>query len=366
MSKAYDRVTYDILLKKLQGIGIRGVVYNWFVSYLQNRTQHVEIDHYNYHTGNINTVKSQTIVSKRSIPQGSVLGCILFLIYINDLPKNIDDHCTLFADDISIVIPSKTGLNLNKHLDITLQKIVDWLEEHNLQINFKKTKLIQFHPYQKLPLMINYFFHNTQIESVNNYPLLGINIDTNLNWKTHINKVVTKLSRFTYALYELKKTTDVKTATCAYFAYAHSWLQYGIILWGNSTDALKLFILQKRCLRIIHNLDIIESCKPYFVSENILTLFGIYILEICIFVRKNFHFFNEYSRPQNLRPHKKLAVPFSKLQIFHSGTHAMSIKIYNNIPTDIKDEPNFIKFKKRLKSYLIKKSFYTLQEFFEI
>lgn len=102
--------------------------------------------------------------------------------------------------------------------------------------------------------------------------LLGIEIDTNVNWKPHIEKVGKKLSKFTYALFELKKCTDLKTATSAYYAYAYAWLSYGIILWGNSTEVNQLFVLQKRCVRTLVNITDTESCRPHFIKQKILTL----------------------------------------------------------------------------------------------
>lgn len=99
MTKAYDKVQYNILLNKLNGIGIRGITHKWFTSYLQNREQFVEIEYYNNKTNEINNIRSDSKIINASIPQGSILGCFLFLIYINDLPKIIEETCVLFADD---------------------------------------------------------------------------------------------------------------------------------------------------------------------------------------------------------------------------------------------------------------------------
>lgn len=145
------------ILNKLQGVGIRGIVHKWFVSYLKNRVQCVEIEYYDNRTGNINKVRSSIINVKRSIPQGSVLGCILFLIYINDLSKIIDSPSVLFADDISVVFPCSSVSNCKFYLNSTLSKLESWLTDHNLQINYNKTKLMQFRPYQKKTLNNRYF-----------------------------------------------------------------------------------------------------------------------------------------------------------------------------------------------------------------
>jgi hypothetical protein len=365
MSKAYDRVLYNILLRKLWDIGVRGLAYTWFESYLSDRVQYVEIEHYDQNTRNIIKVKSEKISVTKSIPQGSVLGCILFLLYINDLPNIIHTPCALFADDIAIVIPCTGNVNLTENINNTLLEIDRWLSDHNLTLNYSKTKLMQFHPYQKQPLQINYTFKNVPIECVTSYMLLGINIDSNINWKNHVKKISAKLSRFTYALYELKKVTNKEAALSAYYAYANAWLQYGIILWGNCIDAEKLFRLQKRCIRIIVNIDQFSSCRPYFIKEKILPLTCIYILQICIFVSNNLHLFPQYTRPINLRQRNKLAPPISTLKLVHSGPFAMAVKIYNKIPKYIQDETKETLFRKSLKEYLIKKCYYTLQEFLD-
>lgn len=364
MSKAYDRVPYRILLEKLNSIGVRGNAHDWFSSYLANRVQCVEIEHANYITGEIHYVRSRIAKVEQSIPQGSVLGCILFLIFINDLPKIINCPCTLFADDISFVIPCQDEFNLNHQLNSILTEIVTWLNEHNLQVNFEKTKLIQFKPYQKRTINISYSYLNTKLESVTSTTFLGISIDSALNWKDHIKKINNKLSSFTYALYNLKKCTDIKIATSAYYAYAHAWLQYGIVLWGNSTNIIHVFRLQKRCIRILVNIDPMVSCKPYFKKLKILTLVSMYILEVCLFVKNNYSLFPQYSRSQNLRPRNKLAIPNSALKIIHSSPYGMSIKIYNKIPNNIKDIDNYKIFKNTIKLYLTRKAYYTLDDFF--
>lgn len=365
MSKAYDRVLYGALLEKLYGVGVRGIAFNWFSSYLRNRIQYVDIEHYNSTTKRIGKKRSNEVELTKSIPQGSVLGCLLFLIYINDLPNTINIPCTLFADDISLIFPSQNVEKLTIDLNSHLNRIKTWLDDHNLEINFNKTKLMEFRPYQKRPLdIINYKFNGTVIENVETSCLLGINLDNNLNWKSHILKITGKLSSFIYALSELKKTTDLRTATCAYHAYAQAWLRYGIILWGNSTDAKNVFILQKKCIRILANIDARTSCRRYFVEYNILTMTALYILEISVFVRNNMPLFPQHTRPEGLRSQQRLATKIAKLEIINSGPHSMAAKVFNALPYHIQNIKDNTLFKITLNKYLIQKCYYSLQEFF--
>lgn len=298
-----------------------------------------------------------------------MLGCLLFLIYINDLPKIINAVSILFADDISVVLPCKNELTLNKDVNEILNNITNWLKAHNLKLNFQKTKVMQFHPYQKRPLNIACSYNNVDLECINTSKLLGLNIDSHLNWKSHIEVISGKLSSFTYALNELKKTTDLKSATNAYYAYAHSWLRYGILLWGNSTQADTLFIIKKKCIRILTNTDRMTSCRQHFKKLNILTLTCLYILEVCLFVKKRPELFpltkDHHTRDRNLRNKNRLAMPTSSLTLFHSGPYVMAIKVYNKIPRILKHMTNFNLFRNNLTRYLNQKCYYNLREFFE-
>jgi hypothetical protein len=367
MTKAYDKVQFNILLHKLYGIGVRGNSFNWLKSYLSDREQLVEIEYFNFNTKEIKQIRSPSKYINASIPQGSVIGCLLFLIYINDLPKIMSEPCVMFADDISLLTSCNNNSNINNKLQLILNKTTNWMKDHNLELNFLKTKLITFHPYQKTPLNVNFTYNNIKIDVVKEFTLLGLVINTQLDWKPHVQKLKNKLSSFKYALYEVKKTTDIKTSLNVYYAYAHAWLSYGVIMWGNSTAAPDLLILQKKLIRIIFNIKNIDSCKPYFLEYKILTLPCIYILELCKFVKKYPDFFK--TRHENLsnryefRNNKNLIYLSSRLKLHSSGPQIMCIKIYNKLPKSIKNinkEKDFINETKQL---LINKRYYSVQEY---
>uniref|UniRef100_A0A2H1WLJ1 SFRICE_040571 n=1 Tax=Spodoptera frugiperda TaxID=7108 RepID=A0A2H1WLJ1_SPOFR len=129
-----------------------------------------------------------------------------------------------------------------------------------------------FHPYQRTPLNIDFTFEGSKLETVREFTLLGLVIDTHINWKAHIQKTHSKIAKFSYALREIKKTTNLQTALTTYYAYAYAWLSYGVTLWGYSTDAQTLFTQQKKLIRILGNIEQTDSCKPFFQKQNILTL----------------------------------------------------------------------------------------------
>jgi hypothetical protein len=370
LSKAYDKVSYDILLSKLYGSGVRGTAYNWFRSYLKNRKQIVQIEYHNINTNVIERIASKEIDITCSIPQGSVLGCVLFLLYINDLPKTLNKTISLpilFADDMSILNICDKNVNPNSLIKNTLEIVTLWLKNHNLELNLKKTKIIHFRPYTVTPLKIDIALENTQIETVDTFNLLGLHIDMHINWKTHIDIVKTKLSKFTYALFEIKQSTNTNTSLTAYYAYAYSWLRYGIMLWGNSVDANSLFTMQKKCLRIIAQIDNTQSCKPYFIKYRLMTLTSIYVHDLCIFVYKNITAFRRIqdTHTLNTRHKERLFLPRSRTKMLNNSPYYMAIKVYNKLPVDIKNCQTFTLFSKRIKQYLINKCLYNINEYFE-
>ena len=142
LQKAFDTVDHKILLHKLGYYGIRGSANEWFRSYLTDRKQYVSI----------NGVESKTTTMKYGVPQGSVLGPLLFLVYINDLHKSIK-YCTTrhFADDTNLLIKNKSLKQLNKHVNIDLRNLCKWLKSNKISLNASKTELLLFrHPNKKL------------------------------------------------------------------------------------------------------------------------------------------------------------------------------------------------------------------------
>jgi hypothetical protein len=356
-------------MDKLREIGIRDNAHKWFASYLENRKQYVEIQHLDHKSGEIHFVKSDVQAVKHSIPQGSCIGCLLFLIYINNLPRTLDELCILFADDISVLTSCQNDKDINETLHTILTKLTDWMKDHNLEINFLKTKIMQFKPYQKNALDINFSYNGVNVECVDTCTFLGLNIDTSINWKSHIQKTKSKLSKFIYALRELKKYTNFQCALTAYYAYAFSWLKYGVILWGNSTDINDLFILQKKCVRILANIKNIDSCRPYFIEYQILTLTSIYIFEICKFVRKYPQFFpklvDQPRRYQTRFKNNLAPASRSNLKLHKTSPTVMAVSIFNKISDDIKQEETEKQFNRRLKDYLVHKCYYSLKDFFD-
>ncbi|KAG7308231.1 hypothetical protein JYU34_006904 [Plutella xylostella] len=362
MTKAFDHVDHKTLLEKCNCYGIRGTALDWIKSYLENRQQFVRID--SLVNDEMMSFDSSTRVNTFGVPQGSVLGPILFLLYINDLPEISQYRSILFADDISILISSnKEGLE--NEINLTIESVVEWLESNNLQVNLDKTTYVQFQNYNNKKMGLTVKHKNKTIKESDTVKFLGVTIDRNCNWKSHIENVCNKLNRFVYVLYRLSRITGQKAALAAYHGYVLSVLRYGLLIWGNSTDFNKAFIVQKKCLRAIYGKKQTDSCKPLFKKSKIMTLVSMYILEAAIHVKSNPNLYKKAGNIVNfdIRNKERLVLPKHNSALYSKNCHIMTIKVYNCIPHEIKQLPLKL-FKHKLKYWLTENVFYSINDFF--
>lgn len=372
LSKAFDFVSHDILLKKLDAIGIRGLPLQWISTYLSHRRQCVVVT-------NINTKNEEETYSSNfkenncGVPQGSVLGPILFLFYINDIVSVTNHKCILFADDISIIVTSnKKNKSINDHehdINQTINNVIKYLDINNMKPNLNKTYYIQFNDNNRVKLNIdmNIKYLDEKIKKVKDTKFLGVLIDQDLNWKSHLNNLSSRLNKFVYALSHIKKHTNLKTAVVTYHAYVESILRYGLILWGNSTDVNRAFITQKKCIRAIFGKTPRDSCKPLFKSLGLLPLPSLYIYDVCLFVRKHPYLFKRACETNSRlkRDPQRLVISVQpKLRKYNKNCPAMCVKIYNNLPKDLKCL-NDRQFKIKLYQWLHRNNFYDLKDYLD-
>ena len=235
-------VSYDILLSKLPYYGISGKAKLLLDSYIQNRYQGVQITNSYL---NLNTVSNWAKI-KYGVPQGSILGPLLFLVNI-DLPKAIEHKAfpILFADDTSILLTSPNNTEMQSDLNIVFEQIIKWFKSNSLFLNFDKTKFIQFTNKSICTSDIQIKYEDKQINIVNETKFLGLFINNNLSWKTYIESIRSKLISACFAMRSVKPYVTINTLKVIYYSYLHihSVMNYGLLFWGNSPDSIKVFRL---------------------------------------------------------------------------------------------------------------------------
>lgn len=359
LTKAFDHVDHNILLYKLEKYGIRGNTLDLLKSYLNERVQYTEVVRIMVDSKIEQKFRSDARIVQYGVPQGSILGPLLFIIYINDVPNAIEQPCILFADDSTAIYVEDNPQTYELEINSSLETLINWFNANNLKINLSKTSYMTFQNKNKCVLPLKIAYKEETLIAVNNARFLGIDIDSNLDWKSHINNLCSKLHQFSYALYMLKKVSNISAVLTVYHAYVGSSLKYGIMFWGNSTDKDRPFIAQKRCIRAIAGIKVPDTCKPYFVKYKILTLPSIYIFEAALMVIKNLQ---NYEKLKSKRLNHILCAKKSRTTKYSKSIYCMEVQIYNKIPNYIKANPIY-KFKILLKEFLTQKAYYSIDEF---
>lgn len=363
MTQAFDYVDHDILLRKLEAYGIRGNILSLIESYLKNRRQYTEISKINIQTKKEEIYSSKQQEIKYGVPQGSVLGPLLFIIYINDLPTITNYPVSLFADDSTVTVHSNKNDIYEKEINDTIESIINWLNNNNLIINLEKTKIMFFNQRLATP-NINVNHQGIGVKTVDTAKFLGVTIDKCLNWKAHTDELNKKICSSAYALHKLKPIINIKSLITAYHGIVGSLLRFGIIFWGNSTNKEIVFRSQKRCIRAMFGLKRTDSCKPYFIKYNILNLPSLFIFEVANFIQTNSKLFKKPSdvTSRSRRDNHTICVNRSATALMHNNIFCLAPMIYNKIPKSIRQMPTTL-FKLHLKKYLISKCYYSISDF---
>ena len=263
LSKAFDTLDHDILTKKLAHYGIHGTALQWFTSYLTDRSQCVEIE----------GVSSNILPLYTGVPQGSILGPLLFLIYMNDIPNCTKQfYFILYADDTTlsntIQIPSLSPIDLNEELT----KVYDWLAVNKLSLNVRKTKYVIFHAMNKRiqDAVPNLEINGIPLEKVQNFNFLGLILNENMSWKPHIDLLANRLAKCAGVLNKLKRVLPIHILRTFYFNMVQSRMMYCILTWG--FDYYRIEKLQKIFLRIISSSKYNANSEPLFKDLDILKI----------------------------------------------------------------------------------------------
>nr|CAI5833009.1 unnamed protein product [Callosobruchus analis] len=357
LTRAFDTVSAEFVSKKIRRYGLRGPLNDWIISFLTNRKIFIKLD----------SVVSDIFDCKWGTPQGSVLGPLIFLLFINDLPLHLSRFAKtfLYADDTTIVLCDMSMEQLLTKIKTVVNEFTVWCEKNRLIINPDKTVLIEFHSKQRSPFNTTATIQGRNITASETTKLLGVEIDGNLSWGYHINDVCNKLSKCYYLLNNLSSMLNTKSLLDVYYAYCYPTLSYCINVWGQAIGMQRVFILQKRILRLIFKLPLGASCRNTFKNYEILTVRCIYLLKILSFTFKNK---DKYLKHNNLHTYNtrykdNLVINKHSHSFYKKSPILAGCQFFNLLPQHLKNCVSESIFKRKLKALLVDKCFYDLKEF---
>ena len=229
---------------------------------------------------------------KCGVPQGSILGPLLFLIYINDLVSVCKNSSPfLFADDTNLFINGTNLQDMTNKINAELHEISKWLKVNKLSLNVKKTHFMVFTSRKCLPEFFDIHIDGYGIERVKHTKFLGVFIDDKLSWKKHISYISSKISRGIGIIVKARKLLSLNALKTLYFSFIYPYYTYCNQVWGSACDSYlhPLVILQKRCIRIITLSKAREHTDPLFTKLGLLKLFDINRYLICKFMYRWYH-----------------------------------------------------------------------------
>ena len=283
LSKGFDCVNHEILLKKLHHYGIRGVAHEFFKSYLSDRLQMTSV----------NGVESNWLTVVCGVPQGSVLGPLLFLLYTNDLSNASDFDINLFADDTCLLLCNESLIELQIHCNREAKLVDDWFKANKLTANSKKASnfLLSHCTSNSSTANFNIQMGAVQLKRVESVKYLGVILDDRVTWSDQIDYLSKRLSCSAGIFSKLRYYIDTKTMIEMYHALFNSKVLYGILCWGatSTTNINKLQVLQNKALRNMNKAPRYYRLDNFYLNHRILKVQELYQLEIAKFMHSHSH-----------------------------------------------------------------------------
>ena len=345
-------------LQKMEHYGVRGIALSWFAPFLSNRKQYVSVK------GHI----SESLNISCGVPQGSVLGPLLFLIYINDLP-NVSKHSRFyfFANGTNIYFEAKDLKTLQKIKNRELRHVKKWLEANKWALNIEKINFVVFHsPAKNLTEPIILKFGRKKITHANYVKFLGVLLDETLSWMPHLIELSRKLARSVGIFYKLRHYVPLGTLISIYYALFYPFLTYGIVVWSATYENLLKPVLtaQKKVIRAITFSEPAAHSSPLFLDLKILKLGDIYQLYISSFVFECHNDiapsnFRDFFRPiSSIHSHNTRGATHGGFFLVKKNTLLYlirsiccnGVRIWNNIPYEVRNSTSVKGFRKNFKN----------------
>jgi hypothetical protein len=361
LKKAFDTVCHQVLLGKLENYGCRGIALRLFSSYLENRQQ------FTVANGGVSSVNEIAY----GVPQGSILGPLLFLIYINDIDKGLPAALKLFADDTVILVSHKEPAVLQKQANEVLQKTHDWLITNRLTLNATKTVYVFFgankRHHQIKPPVIK--IENTEIVPTQVAKYLGFQIDDKLSCKFHICALIKKLSQLTGVFHKVSCMLTIQAKNLLYYSMVHPYLAYCIEIYGSVSNTLlgKLQRTQNKLIKALYQLGTRTNTTEMYSRLNIDMIGNLYKIRASISMNKimmelkngdstlNVH--HELIRCNPLLSHNyptrgvnSFNLHFNKAA-YTNGIIFNILLVWNSLPPHIKNEQNLKAAKEKIERF---------------